>query len=169
MGGGDWNDGMNRVGAGGTGESVWLSWFLHVTLSTFAGLAGRRGEPARAAAWQHHAALLQQALEREGWDGDWYRRGYFDDGTPLGSASSSECRIDSIAQSWAVISAAAEPTRAARAMAAVEEYLVRRGDGLITLFTPPFDHTALDPGYIKGTRPAFERTAVNTRMPPCGR
>ena len=155
MGGGDWNDGMNRVGAAGTGESVWLGWFLHVTLSAFADLAGRRGEPTRATAWQQHATGLQHALENGAWDGDWYRRGYFDDGTPLGSASSSECRIDSIAQSWAVISGAAEPTRAARAMAAVEEYLVRRGDGLIMLFTPPFDHTALDPGYIKGYPPGI--------------
>ena len=155
MGGGDWNDGMNRVGAGGTGESVWLGWFLHGTLSAFGALADRRGESLRAAAWQQHAALLQQALEQEAWDGDWYRRGYFDDGTPLGSASSSECRIDSIAQSWAVISGAAEPARAACAMAAVEEYLVRRGDGLIMLFTPPFDQTALDPGYIKGYPPGI--------------
>jgi cyclic beta-1,2-glucan synthetase len=155
MGGGDWNDGMNRVGAGGTGESVWLGWFLHATLSAFADLARRRGEPARAAVWQQHATVLQHALERAAWDGDWYRRGYFDDGTPLGSASSSECRIDSIAQSWAVISGASEPTRAARAMAAVDEYLVRRGDGLIMLFTPPFDHTPLDPGYIKGYPPGI--------------
>jgi cyclic beta-1,2-glucan synthetase len=158
MGGGDWNDGMNRVGAGGTGESVWLGWFLYVTLSAFADLARRRGEPAsathaRATTWQHHAAALQDALEREAWDGDWYRRGYFDDGTPLGSAASSECRIDSIAQSWAVISGAAAPARAATAMAAVEEYLVRRGDGLLLLFTPPFDRTPLEPGYIKGYPP----------------
>jgi cyclic beta-1,2-glucan synthetase len=155
MGGGDWNDGMNRVGAGGTGESVWLGWFLHATLSAFADLAGRRGESARATAWQEHATLLQHALERDAWDGDWYRRGYFDDGTPLGSASSTECRIDSIAQSWAVISGAAKPIRKARAMAAVEEHLVRRGDGLIMLFTPPFDHTALDPGYIKAYPPGI--------------
>jgi cyclic beta-1,2-glucan synthetase len=155
MGGGDWNDGMNRVGAGGTGESVWLGWFLHATLSAFADLAGRRGESARATAWQEHATLLQHALERDAWDGDWYRRGYFDDGTPLGSASSMECRIDSIAQSWAVISGAAKSIRKARAMAAVEEHLVRRGDGLIMLFTPPFDHTALDPGYIKAYPPGI--------------
>jgi cyclic beta-1,2-glucan synthetase len=146
MGGGDWNDGMNRVGAGGHGESVWLGWFLYTTLSAFADLATRRGEPVRARTWQQHAASLQDALEREAWDGDWYRRGYFDDGTPLGSAASSECRIDSIAQSWAVISAAANPARAMRAMAAVEEHLLRRGDGLLVLFTPPFDrmngHTA---------------------------
>jgi cyclic beta-1,2-glucan glucanotransferase len=150
IGGGDWNDGMNRVGAGGQGESVWLGWFLHATLVAFAPLADGRAEPARATTWRCCAAALRESLEREAWDGEWYRRGYFDDGTPLGSATSSECRIDSIAQSWAVISGAAEPTRAARAMAAVEEYLVRRGDGLLLLFTPPFDQTPLDPGYIKG-------------------
>ena len=104
---------MNRVGAGGKGESIWLGWFLHATLSAFAQLAESRGEQTRAAAWRQHAAALAESLEREGWDGDWYRRAYFDDGTPLGSASSSECRIDSIAQSWAVISGAANTGRAA--------------------------------------------------------
>ncbi|MFI5394795.1 MAG: GH36-type glycosyl hydrolase domain-containing protein [Candidatus Binatia bacterium] len=160
IGTGDWNDGMNRVGAGGKGESVWLGWFLHATLSAFAQLADRRGGPvsapqARAANWRKHADCLREALEREGWDGDWYRRGYFDDGTPLGSASSSECRIDSIAQSWAVISGVADPARAARAMAAVDAQLVRRGDGLVLLFAPPFDKTSLDPGYIKGYPPGI--------------
>jgi cyclic beta-1,2-glucan synthetase len=155
MGAGDWNDGMNRVGAGGTGESVWLGWFLHLTLSTFADLAGRRGEAARATAWQQHAAALRSALEHEAWDGDWYRRAYFDDGTPLGTASGTECRIDSIAQSWAVISGAAEPARTDRAMASAEEHLVRRGDGLMMLLAPPFDQTPLDPGYIKGYPPGI--------------
>ncbi|HSP97487.1 MAG TPA: glucoamylase family protein [Candidatus Dormibacteraeota bacterium] len=155
MGAGDWNDGMNRVGAAGTGESVWLGWFLHATLSAFAVVADQRGEAARAAAWRQHAAALQQALEREAWDGNWYRRAYFDDGTPLGTASSTECRIDSIAQSWAVISGAAQPARAQRAMASVDEYLVRRGDGLLALLTPPFDQMALDPGYIKGYPPGI--------------
>jgi cyclic beta-1,2-glucan synthetase len=155
IGTGDWNDGMNRVGQAGKGESVWLGWFLHSTLSAFAQLADARGEPARPATWRCCAAALRESLEREAWDGDWYRRGYFDDGTPLGSASSSECRIDSIAQSWAVISGAAEPTRAARAMAAVDQQLVRRGDGLVLLFTPPFDQTAVDPGYIKGYPPGI--------------
>ena len=102
-----------------------------------------------------HAIQLQESLEREGWDGSWYRRGYFDDGTPLGSASSLECRIDSIAQSWGVISGAANPIRAAAAMAAVDEYLVRKEDGLVVLFTPPFDKTPLDPGYIKGYPPGI--------------
>src|SRR5207244_13222763 len=120
IGTGDWNDGMNRVGERGQGESVWLGWFLHATLTAFARLADARHEEARAAAWRTHAASLRASLEREAWDGDWYRRGYFDDGTPLGSAISNECRIDSIAQSWAVISDAAAPERATHAMASVE-------------------------------------------------
>ncbi len=152
MGTGDWNDGMNRVGRQGKGESVWLGWFLHTLLWEYAALADQRGESARADAWRQHRAALKEALERA-WDGDWYRRGYFDDGTPLGSASGAECKIDSIAQSWAVISGAALRDRAVRAMAAVEEYLVHRGDGLVLLFTPPFDSSALDPGYIKGYLP----------------
>jgi len=165
IGTGDWNDGMNRVGAGGKGESVWLAWFLHATLSAFAQLAERRGEQAataqepaisaRAAGWRQHAEVLRQAIEREGWDGAWYRRGYFDDGTPLGSAANGECRIDSIAQSWAVISGAADPARQTLAMAAVEEQLVRRSDGMVLLFTPPFDLGPLDPGYIKGYPPGI--------------
>ncbi len=155
FGSGDWNDGMNRVGEAGKGESIWLGWFLYSTLLAFAPLADARGESARAATWRSHAASLAAALERDGWDGNWYRRGYFDDGTPLGSAGSLECRIDSIAQSWAVISGAASPVRAAAAMAAVDEYLVRREDGLVLLFTPPFDHTPLDPGYIKGYPPGI--------------
>ena len=153
MGTGDWNDGMNRVGAGGQGESVWLGWFLHANLGQFAGLADLRGEPGRALAWRAHADALKSALERDGWDGDWYRRAFFDDGTPLGSASNDECRIDSIAQSWGVISGAADPERGRRAMAAVDEHLIRRADGIVLLFTPPFDRTALEPGYIKGYAP----------------
>ncbi|HZM34226.1 MAG TPA: glucoamylase family protein [Burkholderiales bacterium] len=155
IGTGDWNDGMNRVGEKGQGESVWLGWFLHATLAAFAPVAKARGEEARAAKWLSHAATLRISLEREGWDGGWYRRGYFDDGTPLGSSASEECRIDSIAQSWAVISGAAEPDRALRAMAAVDEHLIRPGDGLALLFTPPFERTPLDPGYIKGYPPGI--------------
>ncbi|HWN03297.1 MAG TPA: glycosyl hydrolase family 65 protein, partial [Candidatus Dormibacteraeota bacterium] len=155
IGSGDWNDGMNRVGHEGRGESVWLGWFLHTTLWEFARLADARGERGRADAWRTHVHALKAALEAHAWDGDWYRRAYFDDGTPLGSADSAECRIDSIAQSWGVISGAAEPARAARAMAAVEEYLVRRDQELILLFTPPFDHAPLDPGYIKGYPPGI--------------
>ncbi|MEX0879489.1 MAG: glucoamylase family protein [Thermoanaerobaculia bacterium] len=153
MGTGDWNDGMNRVGAGGQGESVWLGWFLGANLGNFAGFAEARGETDRARQWRAHAAALKTALERDGWDGDWYRRAFFDDGTPLGSASNDECWIDSIAQSWGVISGAADPERARRAMAAVDEHLIRRGDGLVELFTPPFDRTKLEPGYIKGYVP----------------
>ena len=156
IGTGDWNDGMNRVGHEGKGESVWLGWVLHTILWEFARLADARGERQRAEMWRLHVSALKASLEREAWDGEWYRRAYFDDGTPLGSATNAECRIDSIAQSWGVISGAAEPARGARAMAAVEEYLVRRNDGLVLLFTPPFDYAAstnLDPGYIKGYLP----------------
>jgi len=155
IGGGDWNDGMNLVGAGGEGESIWLGWFLCTTIENFVSFAEQRGQHERATIWRKHAASLREALERDGWDGDWYRRGYFDDGTPLGSASSSECRIDSIAQSWGVLSGAAEPARAARAMKAADENLVLRDEGLALLFTPPFDQTPLNPGYIKGYPPGI--------------
>ncbi len=155
IGTGDWNDGMNRVGELGKGESVWLAWFLHTALAAFVPLATDRDEHARADKWLVHAAQLRASLEREGWDGDWYRRGYFDDGSPLGSSTSDECRIDSIAQSWGVISGAADPPRALRAMAAVESELIRYDDGLALLFTPPFDRTPLDPGYIKGYPPGI--------------
>jgi cyclic beta-1,2-glucan synthetase len=153
MGTGDWNDGMNRVGEHGKGESIWLGWFLHTVLWEFAKVADSRGEHARAEAWRLHVSALKAALERDGWDGEWYRRAYFDDGTPLGSAENVECRIDSIAQSWGVMSGAAEPGRASRAMAAVDHQLVRRPEGLVLLFTPPFDHTPHDPGYIKAYVP----------------
>ena len=164
MGSGDWNDGMNRVGDAGRGESIWLGWFLFDALSSFAQLAQERGDQSRATTWRHHAAELKGALDREGWDGGWYRRAYFDDGTPLGSASSLECRIDSIAQSWGVISGAANPARAAIAMAAVDEYLVGRDGGLVLLFTPPFDHTPLDPGIHQGisTRHSGKRRPIHT-------
>jgi cyclic beta-1,2-glucan synthetase len=153
MGSGDWNDGMNRVGIEGKGESVWLGWFLHYVLSEFAPFCDSRKEKRRGTKYRSRAEKIRQALEENGWDGDWYRRAYFDDGTPLGSAQNEECQIDSIAQSWAVISGAADPYRAGRAMTAVEEYLIRRGDALAILFSPPFDRSALDPGYIKGYVP----------------
>jgi cyclic beta-1,2-glucan synthetase len=155
FGTGDWNDGMNRVGREGRGESVWLGWFLYTALAAFAPHAEARGDAARAQRWRELMKGVRRALERNGWDGDWYRRAFFDDGTPLGSATNVECRIDSIAQSWSVLSGAANPAHAARAMAAVEEYLLRRGDGLVLLLTPPFDHSALDPGYIKGYLPGI--------------
>jgi cyclic beta-1,2-glucan synthetase len=153
MGTGDWNDGMNEVGAEGKGESVWLGWFLHAVLSEWATLADARGEGKRAERWRRYVSELKESLEREAWDGHWYRRAYFDDGTPLGAAVNDACRIDSIAQSWSVISAAADPARRARAMAAVDEHLVRRADGVVLLFTPPFDDTSLEPGYVKGYLP----------------
>jgi len=155
MGSGDWNDGMNRVGHEGRGESVWLGWFLYTVLSSFSPIAESRGHQLRAERWRAHMNALKRALDRHGWDGDWYRRAFFDDGTPLGSAVNDECRIDSIAQSWSVLSGAASPTRARRAMAAAEEYLIRRGDGLVLLFTPPFDHSEVDPGYVKGYLPGI--------------
>lgn len=153
MGGGDWNDGMNRVGHLGKGESVWVGWFLYTTLVEFAPICSGRNEQPRSDCYREHLEKLKKALADNAWDGDWYRRAYFDDGTPLGSVQNDECRIDSIVQSWAVISGAAESHRAQRAMAAVEEYLIRRGDGLVILFTPPFDRGKLDPGYIKGYVP----------------
>jgi cyclic beta-1,2-glucan synthetase len=153
IGTGDWNDSMDRIGHEGKGESVWLGWFLHTILWEFAKVADARGEHQRAETWRLHVSALKAALEREAWDGEWYRRAYFDDGTPLGSATDTECRIDSIAQSWGVISGAAEPGRGARAMAAVDHHLVRRPQGLVLLLTPPFDRTVHDPGYIKGYVP----------------
>ncbi len=153
MGGGDWNDGMNRVGHLGKGESIWVGWFLHNTLTNFSPLCEQRNDVARRNRYRRHMENLKKALEEHGWDGDWYRRAYFDGGTPLGSVQNEECRIDSIVQSWGVISGVAEQHRAVRAMAAVEEYLIRRGDGIVILFTPPFDKSNLDPGYIKGYVP----------------
>jgi cyclic beta-1,2-glucan synthetase len=153
MGTGDWNDGMNRVGHEGKGESIWLTWFLHTTLFEFSKRAEARGEGARAETWRLHVGELKAAVERQGWDGDWYRRAYFDDGTPLGSATNKECQIDSIAQSWAVLSGAADPARGVRAMAALEKRLILKPEGLALLFAPPFDHTVPNPGYIQGYLP----------------
>jgi cyclic beta-1,2-glucan synthetase len=154
MGTGDWNDGMNRVAEGGQGESVWLGWLLLAAVDLFAPLADSR-DPERAARWRAHAASVREALERDAWDGAWYRRATYDDGSWLGSKDSGECAIDSIAQSWAVLSGAADPARAATAMASVHELLVRGDDGLALLFTPPFDKTTRDPGYIKGYPPGI--------------
>ncbi len=155
MGIGDWNDGMNKVGAGGQGESVWDAWFQIVVLRRFADIAERRGEPDRATDYRQRADRLRAAVEDNAWDGAWYRRAYFDDGTPLGSAQNDECRIDSLAQTWAVLSGAADPGRARKAMAAVDEMLVLPAEGLVLLFTPPFDQGKLQPGYIKGYVPGI--------------
>jgi cyclic beta-1,2-glucan synthetase len=153
IGGGDWNDGMNRVGVHGRGESIWLGWFLHATLTEFAALCERIHEEAQANAYRQQAEQIRQAIEYNGWDGEWYRRAYYDDGEPLGSAQNQECRIDSIAQSWAVLSRAADRSRAEQAMRAVVDRLVKSDERLILLFTPPFDKTPKDPGYIKGYLP----------------
>lgn len=155
IGGGDWNDGMNRVGHHGRGESVWLGWFLYRTLADFAAVAEASGRAAHARRWLGHAAGLKAALERNAWGGEWYLRGWYDDGAPLGSADNEECRIDAIAQSWAALSGAADPTRARQAMAAVERELVDPDAGLALLFSPPFDQGAQDPGYIKGYPPGI--------------
>jgi cyclic beta-1,2-glucan synthetase len=155
IGAGDWNDGMNRVGHEGRGESVWLGWFLLVNLTDFSRIAEVRGEDKRAANWRNRAASLRASLDAEAWDGAWYKRAFFDDGTPLGSAENDECKIDSIPQSWAVLSDAADKQRARRAMEAVEQRLVRREDRLVLLFHPPFDRTTLDPGYVKGYVPGI--------------
>ena len=139
MGCGDWNDGMNLVGRDGKGESVWLAWFLYENLRLFAGLARGRGDEAFAEVCTEQASLLRNNIEANAWDGDWYRRAYFDDGTPLGSSDNDECQIDSISQSWAVISGGGDPKRARQAMAAVDKRLVRRDAQLIQLLAPPFD------------------------------
>jgi cyclic beta-1,2-glucan synthetase len=152
MGIGDWNDGMSLVGAGGRGESVWLGWFLVSLLRPFAGVATARGEADRAAVYREHADTLTRSLD-DAWDGEWYRRAYFDDGTPLGSKENTECRIDAIAQSWAVISGAGTPERARQAMASTDRHLVREKDGIILLLTPPFDKMTPSPGYIQGYVP----------------
>ncbi len=154
IGTGDWNDGMNRVGDGGKGESVWLGWLLVRTIDMLAPFAERR-DPTRAGHWRAHAVLVREALDREAWDGQWYRRATFDDGTWLGAHDNQECRIDSIAQSWAALAGGADPTRAATAMASLQDHLIRRDDALALLFWPPFDKTELDPGYIKGYPPGL--------------
>ncbi|MCI2807653.1 GH36-type glycosyl hydrolase domain-containing protein [Eoetvoesiella caeni] len=155
MGGGDWNDGMNRVGHEGKGESVWLGWFTCNTIARFSDLARARADQKHVDTWTAYAGAMQKALEKKAWDGAWYRRAYFDDGSALGSASNRECRIDSIAQSWSVLSGVADPARQSRAMKSVEQYLVRQGDNQVLLFTPPFDNTTRDPGYIKGYLPGI--------------
>ncbi|AGW15050.1 GH36-type glycosyl hydrolase domain-containing protein [Megalodesulfovibrio gigas] len=153
MGCGDWNDGMNRIGHGGKGESVWLAWFLFENLQRFAELARSKGDTFIAESCLQQAATLRQNIEANAWDGNWYRRAYFDDGTPLGSVSNEECQIDSISQSWAVLSGGGDPIRARQAMDAVDKRLVRRDMRLVQLLAPPFDTSALEPGYIKGYVP----------------
>jgi len=160
IGTGDWNDGMNRVGKDGRGESVWLAWFLIATLRAFAERADARGDGPTATRCRARAEAYRVAVESEGWDGAWYRRAFYDDGTPIGSASERECRIDSIAQSWSVISGAGAPERQAQAMAALERHLVDREARLIKLLAPPFDEGAHDPGYIKGYVPGVRENGA---------
>ena len=153
IGGGDWNDGMNTVGSKGKGESVWLGWFLISVLEMFEPYAAACGDTQREARYKTIRSELVQAVEASAWDGRWYRRAYFDDGSPLGSSLNKECKIDSLAQSWAVISDAAEPSRAKEALRSMEDYLVNREDGIIKLLAPPFDDGGSEPGYIKGYIP----------------
>ena len=153
IGSGDWNDGMNIVGEHGKGESVWLGFFLYAVLLQFTEVARMRGDRSFAERCQAEAAQLRRNIEQNGWDGEWYRRAYFDDGTPLGSASNPECQIDSIAQSWSVLSGAGDPGRSRLAMEAVDQRLVCRDHGLVKLLDPPFDKSDLNPGYIKGYVP----------------
>ncbi len=153
MGCGDWNDGMNLVGEHGKGESVWLAFFLYDVLNQFAETAGRRGDNATVDRLKIEAGRLRGNIEDHAWDGEWYRRAYFDDGTPLGSSTNVDCQIDAISQTWSVLSGAGALERSATAMASVDARLVRRKDGLIQLLDPPFDKSDLNPGYIKGYVP----------------
>jgi cyclic beta-1,2-glucan synthetase len=156
----DWNDGMNRVGVDGKGESIWLGWFLSSTLNNFAEVCDLTGDHNRANEYRARASEIHKALETNGWDGEWYLRAYYDNGSPLGSGADAECRIDSIAQSWAVISGGADPAHASRAMESVYQQLVRFDDELILLFAPPFARTAHDPGYIKGYPPGIRENGA---------
>jgi len=153
IGSGDWNDGMDMVGKHGRGESIWLGFFLYDVLMQFTKVARLRGDLSFAERCQNEAAHMRQNIEQHGWDGQWYRRAYFDDGSPLGSSSNPECQIDSIAQSWSVISGAGDASRSRMAMDALDRRLVRRDDALIQLLDPPFDKSDLNPGYIKGYVP----------------
>jgi cyclic beta-1,2-glucan glucanotransferase len=153
IGTGDWNDGMNSVGDEGKGESVWLAWFLVDVWTRFAGLCDRRGEGTLADQYREHARSLSATIEQTSWDGEWYRRAYFDDGTPLGSRQNEEARIDSLSQSWSVISGAGDADRAAQAMRSVDEHLIRAKEKIVLLFTPPFDKSRPHPGYIMGYPP----------------
>ncbi len=153
MGTGDWNDGMNRVGHEGRGESVWLAWFALDIVAKYAPIAEARGEHERAARWRAAADGWRTAIERDAWDGAWYRRAFFDDGSPLGTAADAECRIDAIAQAWAVLSNAAEPQRARRAMRALDAELVEREANLVRLLTPPLQHHEPSAGYIQAYPP----------------
>jgi cyclic beta-1,2-glucan synthetase len=160
IGTGDWNDGLNLVGAEGRGESVWLAWFLITTLRAYADRATTRGDTAEASRFRQQADAYVEAVESHGWDGAWYRRAYYDDGTPMGTASDSECRIDSLAQTWSVISGAGQPDRQRQAMESVQALLVQRDARLIQLLSPPFDQGTRNPGYIKGYLPGVRENGA---------
>jgi len=153
MGSGDWNDGMNKVGDEGRGESIWMGFFMYDVLTKFARIARLKDDRPFADLCGKEAAQLQRNVEQEGWDGGWYRRAYSDEGISLGSCTNTECRIDSVAQSWSVLSGAGDPARARLAMGAVDEFLVRRDKKLVQLLDPPFDQSEIEPGYIKGYVP----------------
>jgi cellobiose phosphorylase len=160
MGTGDWNDGMNRVGDGGKGESVWLAFFLRVVLLGFAPLARRRGDAEFAGRCEAEAARLDHAVAVHAWDGQWYQRAWFDDGSPLGVARNAECRIDSIAQSWSVFARGGDRDRQRRAMQSVHEKLVHADSALVQLLDPPFDHSRPTPGYIQGYLPGVRENGA---------
>jgi cyclic beta-1,2-glucan synthetase len=160
IGSGDWNDGLNRVGIEGRGESIWLAWFLVATLRAYAEHVQGRGDLETATDCHARADAYAAAVEAHGWDGAWYRRAFFDDGTPLGSAGSEECRIDSIAQSWSVISGAGDPARQEQAMASLERLLLHEDARLLMLLAPPFDRMPQDPGYIKGYLPGVRENGA---------
>lgn len=153
IGSGDWNDGMDKVGHHARGESVWLAFFLYEILQQFITVAQSKNDQAFALKCGEQAGLLKRNINEHAWDGEWYRRAYFDDGFPLGSTANDECRIDSIAQSWSVLSKGGEPAKSSKAMRSAYKYLVKKEDQLIQLFTPPFDKSKMNPGYIKGYVP----------------
>lgn len=150
MGSGDWNDGMSTVGNEGKGESVWLGWFLYSILDNFKEICKHRNDEEKFTRYEEMRDFIGENLEKNAWDGGWYRRAYFDDGTPLGSIENDECQIDSLSQSWAVISGAGRKERVEEAMHALEKYLIKEDKGIVLLLTPPFNNSKLEPGYIKG-------------------
>jgi cellobiose phosphorylase len=153
MGSGDWNDGMSTVGNEGKGESVWLGWFLYNILDNFRELCRYKNDEERALRYEEKRDFIGENLEKNAWDGGWYRRAYFDDGTPLGSSHNDECQIDSLSQSWSVISGAGRPSRTKEAMEALERHLLKEDKGMVLLLTPAFNNSKLEPGYIKGYVP----------------
>lgn len=155
MGGGDWNDGMNAVGKDGRGESVWLGWFLHTLLERFVPLCASMNDTTRVLTYREAARHIAESIEKNAWDGSWYKRAFYDDGTPLGSIENTECMIASLPQSWAVLSGGASEERAMQAMTSLRNHLILKEKGILLLFTPPFEHTEKNPGYIKSYAPGL--------------